>query len=188
MRRLRGDLIHHSCNFRGSLLFRFYPHSFSPLHLRAEAASFSLNRCNGYTAVRGAAKSTITASLVRMAKGCHIPLSPTSLLERFAVYKPIFDPHRDRLVKQFSDNHANDPPSRDHILSNYIAPVRNRLLQDNLIGLAPNDACWSVAHDREKYLGPSDAKPVSRSVCKIGFLNEVGHLADAYFGGRVIDL
>ena len=149
----------------------------------------SLPLSPSHSAVRGAANSARPASLARMVgPPCHNLLFPASLLEHIALYEPVVNHYRDRLVRQISDDYANDPPSRGHVLPNNLAAIVKRLLEDNLIGLAAHNSAWFFALDRVKRLGPSEADPITQSGQRVHLLNEGGELADAHLGGRVIDL
>lgn len=90
-------------------------------------------------------------------------------------------------MRQFALNHANNPPSRGHVLPKNLAALVNWLLEDNFICLAPHNTLWSLAYDGEEYLGPCEANPILRPLQQVDLLNEDGNLANAHLGGRVID-
>ena len=89
---------------------------------------------------------------------------------------------------QFCGNYPNNPPSREHVLPNYLATILNRLLEDKLIGLAPHNTFWPSAQDGKEDLGPSDANPIFGFGKWIYLLKKGAELADAHECGRVIDL
>ena len=68
-----------------------------------------------------------------------VELVPTPLVEHLAICEPAFDPHGNRLIRQIRNDFPNHPPSRDQILSNYLAAMLGRLLENNLIGFASHD-------------------------------------------------
>lgn len=141
------------------------------------------------SAVRGAAQPARPATLARMVgPPCHMLQFPASLFENIALYEPVVNHYGDGLLRQISNDYANNPPSRGHVLPNNLAAIIERLLEGNLIGLAAHNSAWFFALDRIKRLGPSEADPITQSGQRVQLLNEGGELADAHLGGRVVDL
>ena len=56
-------------------------------------------------------------------RSCGITVFPTSRLEHITLYKPVFDHHRDRFVRQLSCHYSNNSSGRGNVLPNYHATI-----------------------------------------------------------------